>query len=50
METKSKKQSVKSEKRDIVAKHKPKSKFILWREQYPEGLGGTIVNMKAVLR
>jgi hypothetical protein len=30
--------------------HKKKSKFVLWREKYPEGLEGTIVNMRAVLR
>jgi hypothetical protein len=29
---------------------KKKSKFVLWREKYPEGLEGTIVNMRAVLR
>jgi hypothetical protein len=30
--------------------HKKKSKFVLWREKYPEGLDGTIVNMRAVLK
>jgi hypothetical protein len=30
--------------------HRKKSKFILWREKYPKGLEGTIVNMRAVLR
>jgi len=50
METKSKKQTVKSRKRNDVTKQKPKSKFTLWREKHPEGLEGTIINMRAVLR
>jgi hypothetical protein len=31
------------------SKQKPKSKFTLFREKYPEGIG-EIVNMRAVLR
>jgi len=50
METKSKKPIVKSERQNKIEEQKPKSKFTLWREKYPEGLGGTIVNMRAVLR
>ena len=50
METKVKKNIGKSGKQNETMKQKPKAKFTLWREQYPEGLGGTIVNMKAVLR
>ncbi len=46
MEIKNRKKAEKSETTTL----KPKSKFTLWREMYPEGLGGTIVNMKAVLR
>ena len=49
METKTKK-TVKSGQRNVVAGEKPKSKFTLWREKYPEGLEGTIINMRAVLR
>ena len=49
METKSKKYIRKSEKQSNVVEHKPKSKFTLWREKYPEGIG-EIVNMRAVLR
>jgi hypothetical protein len=33
-----------------LKEHNKKSKFVLWREKYPEGLEGTIVNMRAVLR
>jgi len=50
METERKKQSAKSVKRNTITELKPKSKFTLWREKYPQGLEGTIVNMKAVLR
>ena len=27
-----------------------KSSIMLWREKYPQGLGGSFTNMKAVLR
>ena len=40
----------KTEKQSETTVQKPKSRFTLWREMYPEGLGGTIVNMRAVLR
>ncbi|MDR0231074.1 MAG: hypothetical protein LBI82_03030 [Dysgonamonadaceae bacterium] len=50
MEPKVKKQTAKSPQKNEVEKQKPKSKFTLWREKYPEGLEGTIVNMRAVLR
>ena len=49
MKTKSKKQLVESEKQNKTEEQKPKSKFTLWREKYPEGIG-EIVNMRAVLR
>ena len=49
METKNKKQTEKSQKRNKTEKQKPKSKFTLFREKYPEGIG-EIVNMRAVLR
>ena len=50
METTSKKNIKKSEKPSNATEQKPKSKFTLWREKHPEGLEGTIVNMRAVLR
>ena len=50
METTNKKQTVKSRKRDEGTEQKPKSKFTLWREKYPQGLDGTIINMRAVLK
>ena len=49
METKNKKQTEKSEKGNEAKEQKPKSKFTLFREKYPEGIG-EIVNMRAVLR
>jgi len=45
METKDTKQVAKSQNRE----ERPKSKFTLFREKYPEGIG-EIVNMRAVLR
>jgi hypothetical protein len=45
METKNKKNIEKE-----TIEQKPKSRFTLWREKYPEGLDGIIVNMRAVLR
>jgi hypothetical protein len=47
METKNKKQTEKSGKEN--GEQRPKSKFTLFREKYPEGIG-EIVNMRAVLR
>jgi hypothetical protein len=45
---KTKKTSVSSGKE--AAAQKPKSKIALFWEQYPDGIGGEIVNMRAVLR
>ena len=49
MKTKNKKQTEKSKKGNETKEQKPKSKFTLFREKYPEGIG-EIVNMRAVLR
>jgi hypothetical protein len=49
METKTKKRTGKIEKQNEVLGQKPKSKIMLAREKYPEGIG-YIVNMRAVLR
>ena len=49
MATRSKKQTEKVEKENKVTEQKPKSKFTLFREKYPEGIG-EIVNMRAVLK
>jgi hypothetical protein len=49
METKNKKQTVKTEKQNKVLEQRPKSRFTLWREKHPEGIG-EIVNMRAVLK
>jgi len=49
METKTKKNIGKSSKKNESPKQKPKSKIMLAREKYPEGIG-YIVNMRAVLR
>jgi len=46
METANKKQTAKSEE----PKQKPKSKTRLFWDEYPNGIGGRIVNMRAVLR
>ena len=49
METKSKKQTEKSEKEKENRKQKEKSAFTLFREKYPNGVG-EIIDMRAVLR
>jgi hypothetical protein len=49
MATNSKKQTAKSEQQNKAEEQKPKSKFTLFREKYPEGIG-EIVNMRAVLK
>jgi len=49
METKKKKNIVRSGKKTESPEQKPKSKTTLFREKYPEGIG-YIVNMRAVLR
>jgi len=49
MKTKGRKQTEKSKKESKIEEQKPKSKFTLFREKYPEGIG-EIVNMRAVLR
>jgi hypothetical protein len=49
METESKKSAEKKENQTSVAEQKKKSKIMLAREKYPEGIG-YIVNMRAVLR
>jgi hypothetical protein len=50
METTAKTKKTPVFKNNEPEKHGKKSKFTLWREKYPEGLEGTIVNMRAVLR
>jgi hypothetical protein len=50
METKNKRQAVKSDKQKTVTEQKPKSKTRLFWEKYPNGTGDVIVNMRAVLR
>ena len=50
METNCKKQTVRSEGINNSNEQKPKSKTTLFWEQYPNGIGGRIVNMNAVLR
>ena len=51
METKRKKQTVKTEKENKAAKQKPKSKITLfWEKYYPDGSKGEIINMRAVLK
>jgi hypothetical protein len=49
METK-KKQTVTSEEKKETPKRKRKSKITLWWEKNPEGIGGKIINMRAVLK
>ena len=46
---KKKKNSEKGNKHNGAPEQKQKSKFTLFREKYPEGIG-EIVNMRAVLR
>jgi hypothetical protein len=48
MKTENKKNTGKFEEKNVTEK-KPKSKIILAREKYPEGIG-YIVNMRAILR
>jgi len=50
METKTKKQTAKSEKENGNPLKKRKSKIALWWEKNPNGIGSEIVNMRAVLR
>ena len=50
METKTKKQIVKSEKENGTLLKNKKSKIALFREKYPFGLGYEIVDMKAILK
>ena len=50
MEPKREKNIQKANKQNETIEYKTKSKFTLWREKHPAGLGGTIVNMRAVLR
>ena len=49
METKKKENTKKLNEQSYSAVQRPKSKFTLFREKYPEGVG-EIVNMRAVLR
>ena len=49
METTKKKNIGKSGKQNRYTEQKPKSRIMLAREKYPEGIG-YIVNMRAVLR
>ena len=50
MKTKNGKNTAKVKKQnEATAEQKPKSKFTLFREKYPEGIG-EIVNMRAVLK
>ena len=49
METTTKKMTEKSCKQNKQKEQMPKSKIMLAREKYPEGIG-YIVNMRAVLR
>ena len=46
METKNKKQTVKSEE----PQQKPKSKIRLFWDKYPNGIGSKIIDMRAVLK
>ena len=50
METKNKKQTVKTQKENEALILKKKSKTTLFWEKYPNGIGGKIINMRAVLR
>jgi hypothetical protein len=48
--TESKKDTGSAEKQKEAIAQKPKSKIALFWEKYPNGIGGEIVNMRAVLR
>jgi hypothetical protein len=50
MEAATKTKKASASKNNDPKEHKKKSKFVLWREKHPEGLEGTIVNMRAVLK
>jgi hypothetical protein len=51
METKNKKETVKTKNHAEATKQKPKSKTTLfWEKYYPDGSKGEIINMRAVLR
>jgi len=49
METNKTKKTGKPTRQNGTPEQKPKSKFTLFREKYPDGIG-EIVNMRAVLR